>query len=238
MSVAISVTLLWFVGLCFHEFAHAIVAFIGGDKSVHQKGYLSLNPLKYIDPSVSIVLPTVVLLLGGLALPGGAVSVNRLNLRNRAWESMVSIAGPIATAIFAYACTKLAQMPLGDELRESFSFTAYLCCGVSILNLLPIPPLDGYGIFEPWLPKALQAKLVPLYRYGFWILLILLWCVPFVNDIVWGAAAVISMFLGINPDLVYAGDMAFRKNALPLGIASIVLLAIAYRLRRPAKPEN
>ena len=64
------------VALCLHEFGHAIVARNGGDWTVAQTGYLDLDPLKYPDPLLSIVLPLVYVLIGGFALPGGAVWIN------------------------------------------------------------------------------------------------------------------------------------------------------------------
>ncbi len=91
----------WVISLCLHEFAHALVAYCGGDTSVKEKGYLTLNPLKYTDVSTSLVIPIVFLLLGGLALPGGAVYINTNLLRNRYWQSLMSFAGPFANLLIA-----------------------------------------------------------------------------------------------------------------------------------------
>ncbi len=66
----------WVVSVCLHEFAHAIVAYVGGDKSVASSGYLTLDPLKYAHPLLSVVIPAVFIALGGFALPGGAVLIN------------------------------------------------------------------------------------------------------------------------------------------------------------------
>eukprot|EP01055_Gregarina_sp_Pseudo9_P000881 Gregarina_sp_Pseudo_9__880@NODE_1561_length_1495_cov_4_304945_g1448_i0_p4_GENE_NODE_1561_length_1495_cov_4_304945_g1448_i0NODE_1561_length_1495_cov_4_304945_g1448_i0_p4_ORF_typecomplete_len145_score8_65DUF3040/PF11239_8/0_0063DUF3040/PF11239_8/1_6e03DUF2207/PF09972_9/0_054Phage_holin_3_6/PF07332_11/0_056Phage_holin_3_6/PF07332_11/3_3e03DUF1700/PF08006_11/1_8Peptidase_M50/PF02163_22/2_2e03Peptidase_M50/PF02163_22/0_81_NODE_1561_length_1495_cov_4_304945_g1448_i033437 len=66
----------WIVSLALHEYGHALVAFIGGDHSVMDKGYLSLNFLLYIDPVMSLLLPVIMLTLGGIPLPGGSVLVN------------------------------------------------------------------------------------------------------------------------------------------------------------------
>ena len=61
----------WLVSLCLHEFGHAVVALWGGDRSVVAKGYLTLNPLRYTEVGLSLVLPRLFLLMGGLGLPGG-----------------------------------------------------------------------------------------------------------------------------------------------------------------------
>ncbi|HVH66161.1 MAG TPA: Clp protease N-terminal domain-containing protein, partial [Candidatus Acidoferrum sp.] len=66
----------WVTSLCIHEFGHAFIAYLGGDRSVAAAGYLSLNPLKYTHPVLSIALPVVFLLIGGIGLPGGAVYLN------------------------------------------------------------------------------------------------------------------------------------------------------------------
>ena len=68
----------WKAQVALHEFGHALVAFWGGDRSVVDKGYLTLNPLKYTHPFLSLVLPMLILVLGGIGLPGGAVYINRL----------------------------------------------------------------------------------------------------------------------------------------------------------------
>src|ERR1700741_2320636 len=63
----------WVVSLCLHEFGHALAAFLCGDRSVRDKGYLTLDPLRYTDLQFSIFWPLVFLAMGGIGLPGGAV---------------------------------------------------------------------------------------------------------------------------------------------------------------------
>src|SRR6185369_12815032 len=73
----------WVVSLCLHEYAHALFAFRFGDHGVAIRGYLRLDPLKYANPLFSIVIPVIFMLLGGIALPGGAVLVDNAALRTR-----------------------------------------------------------------------------------------------------------------------------------------------------------
>lgn len=96
----------WLISLCFHEFSHALIAYWGGDTTIKNKGYLTLNPLKYTDPLMSIILPLVFLFLGGLPLPGAAVYIEEKRLRNRWWRSAVALAGPVGSAIASliFAC--------------------------------------------------------------------------------------------------------------------------------------
>jgi Zn-dependent protease len=91
----------WLVSLCLHEFAHAYVAYRSGDHSVVEQGYLTLNPLRYSDPLLSIALPLLFVLVGGLGLPGGAVRVDPAALPSRLRQAVVSAAGPLANVLVA-----------------------------------------------------------------------------------------------------------------------------------------
>lgn len=80
-SVFLFVTSAWVVSLCLHEYSHARSALHSGDISVGAKGYLTLNPMKYTHAMLSIVLPLIFLVLGGIGLPGGAVFIERGRIR-------------------------------------------------------------------------------------------------------------------------------------------------------------
>ena len=97
----------WIFSLSLHEFAHAIVAYYGGDTSVRDKGYLTFNPLKYTHPLYSIALPLLFLFMGGIGLPGGAVYIDTWRLRSPKWRSMVSLAGPSANIVLVIVIAML-----------------------------------------------------------------------------------------------------------------------------------
>ncbi|MDR7301303.1 site-2 protease family protein [Haloactinomyces albus] len=142
----------WASSLCLHEFGHAITAFRGGDREVRAKGYLTLDPRHYTDPVLSIVLPLLFVAIGGIPLPGGAVWINHAALRSRRSESMVSLAGPLmnlALGILLTAAVATFTMPAG--LAAGLSYLAFLQVIGFVLNILPVPGLDGYGAIEPWL---------------------------------------------------------------------------------------
>lgn len=155
----------WVASLSLHEFGHAMVAYRGGDYSVAHKGYLNLDVRKYTDPVFSIVLPLVFLLIGGIPLPGGAVYINDSALRSRSVSSWVSLAGPLSNLGVGIVVTlAVSLIPMPDGLVAGLSYLALLQIVTFILNILPIPGLDGWGVWEPYLPYNAQqfgAKVRP-----------------------------------------------------------------------------
>jgi Zn-dependent protease len=155
----------WAVSLCLHEFGHAIVAHRGGDTSVADKGYLTLDIRRYTDPVLSIVLPLVLLAFGGIPLPGGAVWINHHALRSKRIESLVSLAGPLSNLVLGLLLSGsvlLFHPPVG--LAAALSYLALLQIFAFVLNILPVPGLDGWGVLEPYMPPKAQqfgAKVRP-----------------------------------------------------------------------------
>jgi Zn-dependent protease len=147
----------WAVSLCLHEFGHAYVAYRGGDRSVRAKGYLTLDIRRYTDPGLSLVLPLILLLAGGLALPGGAVWIDHYALRSRATQSAVSLAGPLSNLVLGALLAlvvAVVSMPIG--LVIGLSYLAFVQVLAFLLNILPVPGLDGFGLIEPYLPYELR----------------------------------------------------------------------------------
>lgn len=164
----------WIMSLCAHEFAHALTADVGGDHSVRGNGYLSFNPLKYTHPVLSILLPLLFMMVGGIGLPGGAVYVQTQRLRGPKWESAVSFAGPTASALmailfalpFALRIFDLDRLVLNPLLWEAMAVLVLLNCAAVIFNLIPIPPLDGFGILAPLLNPSLRAMIYSFSMFG------------------------------------------------------------------------
>jgi len=149
----------WLISLCLHEFGHAFVAYRSGDRSVLGNGYLSLDPLLYTDPQYSVLWPLIYLAVGGVGLPGGAVYLNMHAIRSPADRSLVSAAGPLMTLGFLILLLIILQSA-GSGMSRPFyvalAFLALLQLTSLVLNLLPVPGLDGWGIIEPWLPGDVQ----------------------------------------------------------------------------------
>ena len=153
----------WVVSLCLHESAHATVAFAGGDRSVDIRGYLSLDPFAYANPVFTFALPILYLLIGGIGLPGAAVYINHAALRTKWWDSAVSAAGPAANLLFLILLAVpfflgLPERGGADAFWAGLGFLAYLQATAFVLNLLPIPGFDGFGIIRPHLHYDMQAQ--------------------------------------------------------------------------------
>jgi len=202
----------WIFSLTLHEFAHALVAYRGGDWTVREKGYLTFNPLKYTDPLMSIVLPLLFLALGGIGLPGGAVYIETWRLRSRGWQSAVSLAGPSMNILLALVLALVLQIPSveASAAAPGLAFLTYLQVTAAVINLIPMPPLDGYGIIAPYLSLSLQQVMVQFGRYSMWILLLALWYVPFVGGAIFGLIATITLGLGVDRVLIAQGFDMFQ----------------------------
>jgi Zn-dependent protease len=202
----------WTFSLCLHEFSHAAVAYLGGDTTVREKGYLTFNPLRYTDPVLSILMPLLFLVLGGLGLPGGAVYIEHWRLRSRHWDSAVSLAGPLSNAILAALLALPFRLGLAGEggIWPGLAFLGLLQVSAVLLNLIPIPPLDGYGILAPYLSASARQTMAGVSAWGIWVVFLVMWYVPPANEAFWSAVDSLSSHLGIPPMLAMIGLQGFQ----------------------------
>ncbi len=206
----------WIVSVALHEFGHAIAAFWSGDESVADKGYLTLNPLKYSNPFLSLVIPVLLLLMGGIGFPGGAVYINIHALRKPNYRSLVSAAGPLANIL----CALLLILPFDNlpytlffwRAPEGFlmgiAFLAFLQITAIMLNLLPIPGLDGFGILEPFLPRELLGLSNFIRPFGFMILYLFVFIDSPISDFFWNSVWAVTSLL--NLDLAYYANEGLK----------------------------
>ena len=169
-----------------HEAAHGYAARYFGDMTAHYLKRITLNPLKHIDPIGTIILPAITVMLGGI-LFGWAkpVPVNFSNLRNPKKDMMwVALAGPVSNFIMAIFWTIiLVRINFFPEQAELFLRVMCLA-GIQIniilmvLNMLPLPPLDGGRVAVSLLPYPWSGYLEGLERYGLIILIFLLLYLP------------------------------------------------------------
>lgn len=238
------------LSVCLHEFGHAIAAYWGGDRAVKEKGYLTLNPLRYTHLTNSIVLPFIFLLMGGIPLPGAAVYINHGALRSRLWKSAVSAAGPLATFLVAVVLASIISLlpppvevnPLTQEslLFEGVALLLTLETAGVFLNLIPIPGLDGYGIIRPWLPTAIQQRLRPVAKYGVWILVGAFWFVPQFSGTFWSAVISVVQACGVSPQVAFLSLSRFQSGARVLffGLLVIWIGYTQWQKRQPQAPES
>lgn len=201
----------WLVTLCLHEFGHAYSAYKFGDRQVAGRGYLTLNPLKYSHPLLSLGLPVLFIALGGIGLPGGAVYLQTAYMTKRQ-KTLVSLAGPAANLVFAVlllVLTRLFYDPDHSVFWSGVAFLGFLQVTALLLNMLPIPGLDGYAALEPHLSHETQRALAPAKQWGFLILLVLLIAPP-LNQWFFGAVYWLFDLSGVPPALSAIGGQLTR----------------------------
>lgn len=172
------------LAITLHEAAHGYAARHFGDPTAWMQGRITLNPLKHIDPVGTVALPLVLFAIGSPFVFGWAkpVPVNFGNLRNPKRDMLwVAAAGPaanLAMALFWGAVLKLAWLlPLNYfsvPMAEMAKFGIVANVVLMVLNLFPLPPLDGGRIAVSLLPHRAAWKFAQIERFGFPILLVLL----------------------------------------------------------------
>lgn len=175
----------------FHEAAHGWVAWRLGDNTAFSVGRVSFNPLRHIDPFGTVVLPAMLLLLsGGRFMFGFAkpvpVNFNRLGHPRRDMV-LVAAAGPginfAMALVAAFLIMPLASVPgaFGTWLGANLLNMVWINILLAIFNLLPLPPLDGGRIAVGVLPNALALPLQRLERFGIFIVLAVVFIVPWIG---------------------------------------------------------
>lgn len=183
------------VSMIFHELAHGLVAYWLGDDTAKEEGRLTLNPMKHLDPFLSVLLPLMLALSGG-PIFGGAkpVPVDSRNLKHGVWGmALVAIAGPLTnflsafvafligfyTGVFADGAGIWAEI-LGDVVAINLGF--------GVFNLIPIPPLDGSRVLYAIAPDGVREVMARMENWGILLVMILVVFIPgLVNTVMGGA---------------------------------------------------
>jgi Zn-dependent protease len=187
-----------------HEAAHGYVAKHFGDMTAYMEGRVSLNPLRHIDPFGTIALPLILLgltkLVGGGIIFGWAkpVPVNFANLRHPKRDMLwVAAAGPLSNFVMALIWALLVK--IGLSLPENYFALPLALMGaagvffniiIMVLNLVPLPPLDGGRILVSLLPQRVAWRVARIEPYGFLILILLLFT-GVLGYVLWPAIAVL-----------------------------------------------
>jgi Zn-dependent protease len=185
----------WLIPLVFaivlHEISHGWVANAFGDSTARDRGRLSLNPIRHVDPIGTVALP-LLLAVSGAPVFGWAkpVPVVAARMRKpRLHMMLVALAGPGMNLLLALLTALVLAVVLQTGPREGLGWlflysnlVNFLVINIflAIFNLLPIPPFDGGHVVEGLLPRPLAARWARLSRYGFPLLVVLLVIVPMV----------------------------------------------------------
>ena len=168
-----------------HELSHGIMAYWLGDRTAKDAGRLTFNPIKHIDPYMSILVPVLLYILKAPVFGGAKpVPVNYRNLKWREWGmALVAIAGPLTNFLLAFASFLIGHFSgllygAGGELWEFiFSESIYINLGFMIFNLIPVPPLDGSRVLYAIAPDGFRNILASIERYGIIIVYLLIFFV-------------------------------------------------------------
>jgi Zn-dependent protease len=200
----------WVLSVGVHEFGHAFIAWKAGDHTIVEKGYLTLDPLKYTDFVTTIFIPLLALALGGIGFPGGAVYLREDLMRSKAWRSLASLAGPLGTLVVLLVIALALPFVASPDLISALSLLAMLQGSALVLNLLPLPGLDGYGVIRPFLPDGIRNAIGRFEAIGIVLLLGLIFFVPGASRLIFGSALAITDLLGVSRSAIAAGWDAFH----------------------------
>lgn len=208
----------WILAVMLHEFSHAAIAYLGGDHTVKIKGYLAFDPRRYGDLGTSLVLPLIFLLMGGIGFPGGAVYLRTDLMRGPFWRAAASLAGPAATLVVLLVLTGGLRVweSAGVEgagpvaLFEALTVIAFLQAMALILNLLPIPGLDGFNAIRPFLPARLAPALPRAEGLAMGALFLVIVFLPRAGAILFRLSAGLGVALGLNLEALRLGWADFH----------------------------
>ncbi|MCF2620832.1 site-2 protease family protein [Collinsella tanakaei] len=187
------------IGIVIHECAHALVAYVLGDRTARSRGRVSLNPIRHIDPFGTVLLPLLMIAAGGPVFAfAKPVPVYLNNLKHpKRDELLVALAGPISNLVLACVGAVLLRVaaqnaaPLADSIGAAavgqigvflMSFMS-INLSLAFFNLIPLPPLDGSSILIPFLRGQALRTYYRIQRYAMPILIIVLYLLPSVLHI-------------------------------------------------------
>ncbi len=205
-----------------HEYAHAEAAYRQGDDTAYMLGRLTLNPLKHIDPFMTVILPAVLWLTNAGFLFGAAkpVPVNPRKYRQyRRGDIIVSLAGiavnlglfVICIGLFAAVGLVARVAPGATETLAVFQrmlfYGMWLNLVLAFFNLIPIPPLDGSHVVKHLLPPAAGLRYQQLYRLGFLPIMAIAWFAPvLLTPFLWPAKQLMGLGLTLVHGLMLPGS--------------------------------
>jgi len=194
-----SVLIIIFISMTIHEVTHGYVAHLLGDSTASDLGRLSLNPLRHIDPFLTIILP-IVLAVSGLPVFGGAkpVPFNANQVRGGEWGvALVAIAGPLtnlALAFLTFAVLAVSDIDINSLGGQFLLVATMVNLGFFVFNIIPVPPLDGSRVLYAIAPDFVRQFMSMIERAGLIIIfLIVMVASPLIGPFISGAMNFILM---------------------------------------------
>jgi Zn-dependent protease len=205
--IIVLVTIL--LSMTLHEAMHAFMGHFLGDDTAKAQGRLTLNPLKHIDPVMTIALPVVLAIMGG-PIFGGAkpVPFNPHRVRYGEWgAAMVALAGPLTNLLIAFVVFGVGVIlgvissdGIAMNLTGTIIWTAVqVNLGFFIFNILPIPPLDGSRVVYALAPEVVRRGMEQIERYGIMLVfaLVLVGSSVLGQVMVGGMNAILQLFMTV-----------------------------------------
>jgi Zn-dependent protease len=170
LQIAIALVVILFC-MTLHEAMHGFMAYYLGDDTAKLQGRLTLNPIKHIDPFLTIILPVLLVIMGG-PIFGGAkpVPFNPNRVRYDEWgAALVALAGPLTNlllAFIAFGVYVATGMPVTGLWSQIIVTTVMVNLGFFIFNMIPIPPLDGSRVLYALAPDFVRRGMEVIEQYG------------------------------------------------------------------------
>jgi Zn-dependent protease len=189
------------LSMTLHEAMHGFMAYFLGDDTAKREGRLTLNPIKHIDPFLTIILPVLLAIAGG-PIFGGAkpVPYNPARVKYDEWgAALVALAGPLTNlliAFVAFGIYAVAGAPSTTEgIGHIISIVVSVNLGFFVFNMIPIPPLDGSRVLYALAPEFVRRGMEAIERFGIiFIFIIVLAASSFIGVFM---VTVINFILGI-----------------------------------------
>jgi Zn-dependent protease len=187
-SILVLVTII-IISLTIHEMMHAFVGHVLGDNTAADEGRLSLNPLRHIDPFMTVILPIISIITFGV--PILAAKPVPFDPRNVKWDefggALIAAAGPFSNLLLAIIGGILAHFVVGSTIAYDV-LGSFVTVNISlfVFNLIPIPPLDGSRVLYAFAPDSLRRVMEQFEPYGLFLIfgLILIRGFSFVSTLI------------------------------------------------------